>query len=373
MKKALSAASLLLVLILCLGAAVAAGGDAGDPLISLSYLQDLFSTDADTAVDTRLDNADQLLRDETDTRLDSMTAAVLAAAGQNFAPVAEEVTLNEGDILSGASGLLAIPLAGEISLSITTGTVIDATTGKEIPSGTILTVDHRYIVAENSAAVFAAASPTAILSYQGSYALSRSEYAVDYYGIAQALRHLGLFNGSGTGIGEGFDLHLVPTRAEALVMFIRILGEEADALACTYTHPFKDVPSWLDRYVAWALEKGYSNGISRDKFGSSQKVSIVEYQEFLLRALGYSTAGVDDYLTSMERALECGALTSTEYMVLKDCEFLRAHVAYLSYYNLDMWIADDFSTLAQRLQQQGTFTETQYTQARSFIASSRLH
>ena len=373
MKKTLTAATVLLALVLCIGVAMAVGGDAGDPLISLSYLQNFFMPTAESSADTRLDSGDQALRTETQERLDSMTTAVLAAAGQNFAPVAEEVTLNQGDVLSGANGLYAVPLAGEIILSITTGTVIDATEGQEVATGTTLTPHHRYIVAENSAAVFSAASPTAILSYQGSYALSRNAYAVDYYGIALALRSLDLFRGSGSGIGEGFDLHLAPTRAEALVMFIRILGEEDEALACTYSHPFTDVPSWLDRYAAWAWTNGYTNGVSPTKFGTAQAVSVVEYQEFLLRALGYSTAGVDDYLTSLERALDCGALTGAEYMVLKEGKFLRAHVAYLSYYNLDTMVAGSFQSLGQQLLQKGAFDAMQLMQARAYVSSARLH
>lgn len=373
MKKTITAATVLLALVLCIGVAMAVGGDAGDPLISLSYLQNIFMPAAESSADTRLETGDQTLRNETQERLDGMTSTVLAAAGQNFASVAEEVTLNQGDVLSGANGLYAVPLAGDIALSITVGTVIDATTGQEVPTGTTLTTHHRYIVAENSAAVFYAASPTAVISYQGSYALSRSAYSTDYYGIAVALRSLELFRGSGSGIGDGFDLHLAPTRAEALVMFIRILGEEDDALACTYTHPFTDVPSWLDRYAAWAWVNGYTNGISATQFGTTQVVSVVEYQEFLLRALGYSTAGVDDYLTSLERALDCGALTGAEYMALKDCKFLRAHVAYLSYYNLDTLISGSFLTLGQHLQQMGEFTALQLSQARMYVSSARLH
>lgn len=373
MKKALTAAAVVLALVLCLGIAVASGGSAGDPLVSLSYLTDSFVPSADTAIDGRLDTADTSLREETQNRLDTMTSNVLAAAGQNVAASAEEITLNQGDVLSGASGMFAIPLAGQISLTITAGTVIDVSTGEEVPSGTVLANNHRYIVAESSAAVFSSETPTSIISYQGNYSVSRSPYATDYHGIALALRSLGLFRGTGTGIGEGFDLHCAPTRAEALVMFIRILGEEGDALACSYSHPFTDVPEWLDRYAAWAYEKGYSNGIDVTTFGSQKKVSIVEFQEFLLRALGYSVAGVDDYLTSLERALACGALTDIEYITLKDCEFLRAHVAYMCYYNLDTMISGSYITLGQQLQQKGVFTQMQFNQSKTFVNSTRLH
>lgn len=373
MKKTLTAASIFLALVLCLGAVLAAGGDANDPLISLSYLEGLFRQEADSAIDLALDTSDETIRGNTQDMLGDLVESAAAAAGQNFAPVAQETTLNQRDMLSGATGLSVTALAGEIVVNISVGTVIDVSTGQEIPSGTVLTANHRYIVAENSAADFTAVSTTAILSYQGNFTHTPGMSSTDYYGIALALRELGLFRGSGSGIGEGFDLHLAPTRAEALVMFIRILGEEDDALACTYDHPFTDVPAWLDRYAAWAWHNGYSNGVGDNKFGSTQPVSAVMYQEFILRALGYSTAGVDDYLTSLERAWDCGALTDAEYFLLKDHKFLRAHVAYLSFYNLDTVVAGSYMTLAQQLQLQGVFTFQQLITAREFVSSPRLH
>ncbi len=373
MKKSLSTASILLVLALCFAAAFAAGGDAADPLISLSYLEGLFRQEINRTIDFALDSADKQIQQNTEQWLEHMAEDAIAAAGQNFAGVSQQVTLNEHDALSGSSGLSITAHAGDILVRIMFGTVLDVTTGEEVPGDSYLTVNHRYIVAENSSADFIAASPTAILSYQGNYTHSPSENTTDYYGIALALRELGLLRGSGSGIGEGFDLHLAPTRAEALVMFIRLLGEEDAALTCTYDHPFTDVPSWLDRYAAWAWHKGYSNGISGNSFGPALAVSAVEYQEFLLRALGYSTVGVDNYLTSLERSLEHGALTDAEYFLLSDTAFLRAHVAYLSYYNLDTLVAGTYITLAQHLQQQHVFSFQQLVQAKEFVSSSRLH
>ena len=63
MKRAFIPAALALALLLCLGAALAAGGDAGDPLLSLSYLTEQFSKTADAAVEARLDAADSSLRE----------------------------------------------------------------------------------------------------------------------------------------------------------------------------------------------------------------------------------------------------------------------------------------------------------------------
>lgn len=369
MKKIFTAAAVLLITLLCLTAALAVGGEADDPLISLSYLKDSFTPAVDAAAYERINKAEQTLREDIQERLTDMAAAT---SGQTAAVTAQELTLNQGDTLSGGCGLFTTPLAGQITLTIHTGAVIDVSTGEEVSSGVTLAPHHRYLAAENAAVVFTAASPTAILSYQGSGTVSRSTETADYYGIAVALRSLDLFRGTGSGIGDGFDLHLAPTRAEALIMFIRILGEEEAALACPDSHPFTDVPAWLDRYAAWAYARGYTNGVAPDLFGTQQTVTAVEFQEFLLRALGYSVAGVDDYRTSLERALTCGVLTDAEYTLLTSDDFCRAHVAYLSYYMLETTIAKSTLTLGQYLQQQGVFTLEQLDSAKTSVSSLRL-
>ena len=94
--------------------------------------------------------------------------------------------------------------------------------------------------------------------------------------------------------------------------------------------------------------------------------------EFLLRALGYSVAGVHDYLTSPERALECGAITQGELDMLRTQPFLRAQVAYLSYYALDAVLSGSPQTLGQRLAGQGLFPARALDLAREMVPSDRL-
>ena len=372
MKKAHTAAALLLAVVMCLSLALAAGGDAGDPLLSLSHLEGTFARSIDASADSRMNAADADVRSAAEKRLDAMEANLRATSGQSFSGTAQEITLKEGDVLTGATGLSVIPLAGEVRLTLTDGAVVDVTAGSEAASGQTLALRHRYLAAENALASFTVTSPTAVLSYEGGYDLARSDGNPDYYAIARALRELDLFRGTGSAIGEGFDLHLAPSRGEGLVMFIRILGEEQDALACSYTHPFTDVPMWLDRYVAWAYHQGYANGVAPTLFGSAQTISAVEYQEFLLRALGYSVAGVHDYATSLERALDCGALTNGEFELLRSGTFLRAHVAYVSYYSLDMVLSGSQQTLAARLEGAGLLTSAQLEAAKAGVDSLRL-
>ena len=365
MKKSLTAIALILAL--CLTAVPASGGDAGDPLISLSYLEGSFSQTLDSAINARLDAADQALLDGLRQQLAGLSA------GAETAPPSESggnATLKEGDVLSGSTGLAVTPLGGGVRMSVSGGAVVDVTAGREAAPG-LLENGHRYIVAETASASFTVDSPAAVVSWEGGASLTRSALP-DYYAVAKALRSLGLFQGSGSGVGDGFDLYLAPPRGEGLVMFIRILGEESAALACTDSHPFTDVPAWLDRYVAWAYRQGYSNGVSAAKFDPDQPISAAEYQELLLRALGYSVAGVDDYSTSLERALNLGALTNREYVTLTEAPFRRAHVAYLSYYSLDMTVSGSRQTLAQRMIAAGLLTEAQLAAARAQAETQRL-
>ena len=121
----------------------------------------------------------------------------------------------------------------------------------------------------------------------------RFRYSVttDYNAMAAALKTMHLFQGSFTGYGQGYDLEVAPTRMQALIMFIRVLGEEDEALAYTGTCPFTDVAagSQSAKYVGYAYSKGYTNGYSADTFRPSQTVTASQYVEFILRALGYSS------------------------------------------------------------------------------------
>jgi hypothetical protein len=58
--------------------------------------------------------------------------------------------------------------------------------------------------------------------------------------LAADLKELGLFKGVSK---TTFDLNREPSRAEALVMLIRVLGKENEALNGSWSHPFTDVPS----------------------------------------------------------------------------------------------------------------------------------
>ena len=105
--------------------------------------------------------------------------------------------------------------------------------------------------------------------------------------LAEALKTLGLFKGT----DKGFELERQPSRVEAVVMLIRLLGKETEALSGSWTHPFDDVPVWegdmANKYVGYAYQNGLTNGISATKFGTGAATAQM-FATFVLRALGYN-------------------------------------------------------------------------------------
>lgn len=350
----------LLIPLALMVSALAAGGDLSDPLASLSYLTGIFTDTVDKRVDEKLNASDQAL----------LSGNLEAVSGSSTATWTE-TRLKEGDVLTGSTGTSVLVLAGGARVTFS-GAVVDVTTGTAVTSGSALAVNHRYLVAENTTADFTVTSKTAVVDYQGPYAFRYSN-ATDYNAIAAALKTLNLFKGSFTGYGEGYDLEVAPTRLQALIMFIRVLGEEDAALAYTGPMPFTDVAagSQSEKYVGYAYSKGYTNGYSATTFRPSQTVTAGQYMEFMLRALGYSSAANTDLSGTLDNAYANGVITSGELTALQSGTFLRADLVYVSYYALDATMAGTGITLRDTLMNKGTFTSAQVSAAAALVPGVR--
>lgn len=345
--------------------ALAAGGDASDPLVSLSHLTGDFADTVEAEVEERLDESDEdllALGDE-----DADTVETLAAATW------QETRLKAGDALHAVTGTNVLVLAGGVRADFSSGAVIDVTTGTAIPSGTALTANHRYMTAEDTTATFTVTTKTAVVNYQGYYDFRYSE-ATDYNAMAQALKTMHLFKGSFTGYGQSFDLEVAPTRIQALIMFIRVLGEEEAALAYTGTTPFTDVArgSQTEKYVGYALSQGYTNGYTATLFKPNQVVSANQYVEFMLRALGYSSVANTDLSGTMDNALINGVLQDFEVEALRNGTFLRADLVYVSYFALDALVADTGLSLKNTLMDKGVFTSAEARAAAKLVPGRYL-
>lgn len=333
--------ALLIVGVLLSGLITATASEAGsatNPLISLEWLQNVFLPVAEESIDNAVDNGvKDLFKDTIDA----------GASGT-------EIRVKRGDILLLESGATLTALAGDLSAS-TSGTILDVTQGNELPSssGSIL-VGSRYLTAEKTQAFFTVTSDTAVVRLTGLCKLTPSR-ETDYNALEDALHAIGVFAGSPTPYGSGYDLEQAPTRIQGLIMFLRLLGEEEAALSFTdETVVFRDVPAWARPYVAYAYSKGYTKGQEIDDqgrvaFGPNELMAPRDYMTFILRALGY-TEGTDfKWKHAVANARELGVLTEGEEVLLTEKPFLRAQVVYLSYFALSNKLAGQESTLLDRL------------------------
>ncbi len=172
--------------------------------------------------------------------------------------------------------------------------------------------------------------------------------------LASDLKALGLFQ----GVSEtDFDLDREPSRTEALVMLIRVLGKEEEALNGAWEHPFTDVAGWADPYVGYAYENGLTNGVSDTQFGAGT-ASAAMYLTFVLRALGYSDTDNRDFTWDNPYTL------ARQIGILPDCvhtsDFWRADVVVVSYAALPVTVNGTTETLAEKLIAAGVFTQAQY-------------
>lgn len=83
--------------------------------------------------------------------------------------------------------------------------------------------------------------------------------------LASDLKALSLFKGV---FDTDFDLSRAPTRTEAVVILIRVLGKESEAQGGDWTQPFGDVAPWADKYIGYAYQEGLTKGVSDTEFGS---------------------------------------------------------------------------------------------------------
>ena len=174
--------------------------------------------------------------------------------------------------------------------------------------------------------------------------------------LAQQLKELGLFRGVSD---SNFDLSREPTRVEALVMLIRVLGKESQAMSEKWVHPFTDVPEWADKYVGYAYCTGLTNGQSETLFGTGDATGAM-YLTFVLRALGYSDTNGTDFTWDNPYTLakEMGILTSD----VNTYTFWRADVVIVSHNALDAYLKGSYTTLASKLIDAGVFTKETFTE-----------
>ncbi|PKM95955.1 MAG: hypothetical protein CVU84_03905 [Firmicutes bacterium HGW-Firmicutes-1] len=172
-------------------------------------------------------------------------------------------------------------------------------------------------------------------------------YATNLYGdYAEKLKEIGVFKGTSTG----FELDREPTRIEAAIMFVRLIGAEQEALDKKYKHPFIDVPKWADEYIGYLYHEKLTKGTSTTTYGSDDIISARGYITFILRALGYSDAAGDfTWNQSLEFAKSQSLIIESDFNEFATSIFYRDQLAKMSYLALKMPIKGDKTSLVEKL------------------------
>lgn len=163
---------------------------------------------------------------------------------------------------------------------------------------------------------------------------------------ADSLNTLGLFNGT----ENGYELDKPLSRIEALIMLIRLSGNEMNALYPEeeLSHPFNDAPNWEEAslYMAYGYANKLTNGISETEFAPDERASLQMYVTYVLRALGYkdTEAGTvwDNWTYLGEHA---GILSES----IDRENFLRGDAVIISRAALDAKMCDSEITLKETL------------------------
>ena len=192
--------------------------------------------------------------------------------------------------------------------------------------------------------------------------LTASAFAANYTNCADSLHEMGLFQGT----QNGYDLDRTPTRAEAAVMLVRLLGKEAEAKALTYTAPFTDLKGWEKPYVQYLYSNGLANGTNRTTFNPTGKCTAQMYAVFLLRALGYSDTADFSYANAIETAREQGIYDTG---IINVQNFLRDDAAAASYTVLSVSPKDSEGTLLDQLVSENAITEADAKLYQSLFSS----
>jgi len=146
--------------------------------------------------------------------------------------------------------------------------------------------------------------------------------------MAYELYKLGLMRGVSTDEqgNPNFGLDQPLTRLQALILTIRLLGLEEEALAYEGENPFTDVTAASQvRYVAFAFDKGITTGVSATLFRPTRLVTMREFTTFLLRVLGYDDSKGDfEYVDALAKAIEIVMFTEKMVEDMNEGVFIRS-------------------------------------------------
>lgn len=294
--------ALVLALLFCLTTAWAsAPGSAGDPLISLTYINNTFiptvRNDAKATITAGIGNVYKSAEASLQSAYDGYKMRLGDTGGYTFAGAFTPISLPAGTSAELITGSTFIMTAGSMYFQVVKGTLINISTGTETGSSGELTLRHRYFCAEDTTVQFIASTGSTCL-IDGYYksggtviinpVLFTDVRSTDwYYNAVSYASENKLFNGTSP---TTFSPQTSMTRG----MFVTVLYRLAKQPAVTPSAVFSDVP--LSEYycnpVTWANANNIVNGYSSGSFAPSISITREQMAVILYRYAvyaGYST------------------------------------------------------------------------------------
>lgn len=174
------AAALVVAAAVSAGAAAGAAGNAGsadDPLVTLSYLNQVFAPSLNSKIDQAVKANEDSLKADLNSAIDRWSQTVGQAGGSggtagSGSAAFTVVTLSKGQTLTGEVGCELMLRVGSAScVSSSSPGLIDTTSGGTLDNGGALVKNHLYMVTIETRGVQATANTVKVLA-RGSYTVS---------------------------------------------------------------------------------------------------------------------------------------------------------------------------------------------------------
>ncbi len=381
MRKTIYSLTIALIVLIFTFTSLGGPGGADDPLVSVEYLEKIFMSpfkimledkDNDAIADSKdfvdesievIDNAAASSVNEEELVKTAVRKAVADKVKSELLSTATNVNLLAGEKVTARTGTKMVITSGEAMLFGVKGDAINLTRGGLANVGTKAPLNtHYFFAADNTSGFEATKDNTNILVF-GQYKKTALYEPVNTK-YAQALYDLGLFRGT----NDGFDLHKKGDRLQGLIMLIRLMGYEDEALAHSGQTQFTDLTGWLEghKYIGYGYENGITKGTNTENttFSPSMELDEKMYYTFVLRALGYDDGSGDFHWekTSESKAVELGLITKAEQAEIAENGLYRDYIVKISYNALKAKIKGTNQTLAQKLISDGVFTQNTYNQ-----------
>lgn len=381
MRKTIYSLTAIFTVLIFTFTALGAPGGKDDPLVTVEYLESIFMSPFKTTLDKKDSAAVSSLKNrvddmikEYDASLDSSLneeAIVKAAVEKSVADKikseilskAVSVSLMKGEKVTARMGTKMIITSGSALLFGNSGDAVNLTRGDNAHVGTKAPLNTNYFFASDKTSGFEALEDNTSVLIYGQYTKTGLYEPVNTK-YASALYDLGLFRGT----NDGFDLHKKGDRLQGLIMLIRLMGKENEALAHSGNTPFKDLTGWLEghKYIGYGYDNGITKGTNTENttFSPSVELDARMYYTFVLRALGYDdNAGDFHWEKSSAKAIELGLITEAEQREIEKNGLYRDYIVKISYNALKVRMKGNGQTLGQKLIGDGVFTQEQYNRA----------